>query len=68
MSSILLKTIIPILASVAKSVKFNHWVTSAELALRLKFVRREPERDGKMLRDHRQDDNVAIGNVGNLAC
>ena len=29
-----------------------------------KLVRREPGRDGKMLSDHRQDSNVAVGGIG----
>ena len=28
---------------------------------------REPERDEKILRDHRQDGNVAVGGIGSLA-
>ena len=32
-----------------------------------KIVRREPGRDGKILSDHRQDDNVAVGEIGDLA-
>ena len=28
---------------------------------------REPGRNGKILSDHRQDDNVAVGGIGNLA-
>ena len=32
-----------------------------------KIVRRELGRDGKILRDHRQDGNVAVGGIGNLA-
>ena len=27
----------------------------------------EPVRDGKIVRDHRQDGNVAVGGIGNLA-
>ena len=48
----------------------NHGLTrrkSAELASRWKIVRREPERDGKILRIHRQDGTVAVGGIGNLA-
>ena len=30
-----------------------------------KIARREPGREGKILRDHRQDDNVAVGGIGN---
>ena len=40
---------------------------NAELALHLKIERRESERDGKILRDVRQDGNFAIGGIGNLA-
>ena len=40
---------------------------SAQLASRSKFVRREPGRDGKILRGHRQDGNVAVGGIGNLS-
>ena len=29
--------------------------------------RRGPVRDGKIFRDHRQDGNVAVGGIGNLA-
>ena len=32
-----------------------------------KIVRCEPERDESILRDHRQDGNVAIGGSGSLA-
>ena len=33
-----------------------------------KFVRREPGRDGKILRNIRQNNgNVAVGGIGNLA-
>ena len=32
------------------------------------FVRREPGRDEKILRDHRQDGNVPVSGIGNLAC
>ena len=32
-----------------------------------KIVRREPGRDGEILSDHRQDGNVAVGGIGNLA-
>ena len=45
----------------ACKVKFNHWLTScksAELAL---------GRDKKILCDHRQDGNVAVGGIGTLA-
>ena len=28
---------------------------------------REPVRDGKVVRDHRQDGNVAVGGISNLA-
>ena len=38
-----------------------------ELASQLKFVRREPGRDGKILRFHGQDGNVAVGGIGDLA-
>ena len=38
-----------------------------ELASLQKLVRREPGGDGKILRDHRQDGNVAVGEIGNLA-
>ena len=31
------------------------------------FVMREQGRDGKILRDHREDSNVAVGRIGNLA-
>ena len=29
-------------------------------------LRREPRRDEKILGDHRQDGNVAVGGIGNL--
>ena len=32
-----------------------------------KNCRREPGRNGKVLRDHRQDVDVAVGGIGNLA-
>ena len=32
-----------------------------------KISRREAGRDGKILSDHRQDGNVAVGGTGNLA-
>ena len=31
-----------------------------------KLIRREPGRDGKILSDHRQDTNAAIGGIANL--
>ena len=33
----------------------------------MKFVRQEPRTDRKILRNHRQDGNVAVGGFGNLA-
>ena len=33
-----------------------------------KSLFREPRRDGKILSDHRQDGNVAVGGIVNLAC
>ena len=39
---------------------------SAELTSRYKIVRREPGRGGKILRDHRQDGNAAVGGIGNV--
>ena len=30
-------------------------------------ARKEPGRDGKILRDHRQDSNIAVGGIGNMA-
>ena len=32
------------------------------------YIRREPERDGKILGDHRDDGdcNIAVGRIGNL--
>ena len=33
----------------------------------IKIRRREPGRDGKILSDHRQDGNFAVGGIGNLA-
>ena len=33
----------------------------------IKNRRREPERDGKVLSDHEQDGNVAVGGIGNPA-
>ena len=33
----------------------------------IKKPRREPGRDREILSDHRQDDNVAVGVIGNLA-
>ena len=33
-----------------------------------KIVRREPGGDGKILRYHRQDGNVAVGRIDKLAC
>ena len=32
-----------------------------------KIVRGEPGGDGKILGDHRQNDNVVVGGIGNLA-
>ena len=29
-------------------------------------IRREPGRDGKIVRDHSQDDQVALGEIGSL--
>ena len=79
-SSILVKTRIFILSSVAErrrenvsKLKFNHWLTScksAELASRLKFVRRELGRDGgRSFVTYMQDgdSNVAVEGKGNLA-
>ena len=46
-----------------EEVKINHQLTSrkiAELALRQKFVRREPGKDGKILRDRRQHGNDEV--------
>ena len=40
---------------------------SAEHVSRYKFLRREPGRDGKILRGHGRDGNVAVGGIGNLA-
>ena len=40
---------------------------SAELESRQKFERRESGRDGKILRDHRQDGNVEVDGIGNPA-
>ena len=37
------------------------------MLLKMKFVRREPGRDGKIRRDRRQDGNVAVGWIGTLA-
>ena len=31
------------------------------------MIRREPGREGKILSDHKQDGNVAVGGTGNLA-
>ena len=31
------------------------------------IIRREPGRDGKVVCDHRQGSNVAVGGIGNLA-
>ena len=40
---------------------------SAELAsIAIKICGREPGRDMKILRDHRQDGHVAIGGIGDL--
>ena len=48
--------------------KFNHWLMKARV-LNLhgdknSESRREPGRDGKILRDHRQDGSVAVVVVG----
>ena len=40
---------------------------SAELASRFKSRNRVLERGGKILIDHGQDGNVAVGGIGNLA-
>ena len=40
---------------------------SAELASRLKITRQESGIDGEILRDDSQDDNFAVGRIGNLA-
>ena len=54
-----------------KNPTIYYWLTSctsAELASRLKTIKRElPGRDGKILRDHTQECNVAVGGIGNLA-
>ena len=41
---------------------------SAELASRYKFVGEKTGGVGKILSGHRQDGNVALGGIGNLAC